>query len=81
MTQEKNLPQTPDNGILFLNDGIQVRNPTMSKTPPPPLWGTVIEEDQYDMSQPFYDGKRAAEQELKRRIEERVKSGEINAGK
>jgi hypothetical protein len=33
------------------------------------------------MSQPFYDGKRAAEQELKRRIEERVKSGEIDAGK
>lgn len=40
----------------------------MSKTPPPPLWGTVIEEDQYDMNQPFYDGKKAAEIELKRRL-------------
>jgi hypothetical protein len=30
----------------------------------------VIEEDHYDMGQPFYDGKRAAEDALKRRMME-----------
>lgn len=59
---------TPDNGITFLNNGSNIKNPCNMKTPPPPLWGTVLEEDNYDMTQPFYDGKKAAEAELRRRI-------------
>lgn len=62
---------TPDNGIYFLNNGTTIKNPGNSKTPPPPLWGTPLEEDSYDMSQPFYDGKKAAEAELRRRIDNR----------
>lgn len=62
---------TPDNGINFLNNGTTIKNPGNSKTPPPPLWGTPLEEDSYDMSQPFYDGKKAAEAELRRRIDNR----------
>ena len=60
-------PCTPDNGILFLNNDIRVTNPTMAKTPPPPMWGDVIEEDLYDYSQPFYDSKKAAEAIFKQR--------------
>ena len=33
------------------------------------------------MNQPFYDGKKAAEIELKRRLQERIKSGDTNADK
>ena len=60
-------PCTPDNGILFLNNNIRVKNPMMAKTPPPPMWGDVIEEDLYDYSQPFYDSKKAAEAIFKQR--------------
>ena len=59
---------TPDNGINFLDNGKIVKNPMNSKTPPPPLWGAPLEEDNYDITQPFYDGKKAAEEELRRRI-------------
>jgi hypothetical protein len=41
---------TPDNGISFYNEGEVVKNPNNSKTPPPPLWGAVLEEDNYDSS-------------------------------
>jgi len=27
-----------------------LKNPSNSKTPPPPLWGAPLEEDSYDMS-------------------------------
>lgn len=40
----------PDNGILFLNDQSRIVNPQNQKTPPPPMWGEVLEEDLYDMS-------------------------------
>ena len=59
---------SPDNGIYFSDNGQLVKNPTNSKTPPPPLWGAPLEEDNYDMTQPFYDGKKAAQAELNRRI-------------
>lgn len=57
---------TPDNGITFLDNGSVVKNPTNSKTPPPPLWGAVLEEDLYDNSQPFYDAEKAAKAEMER---------------
>ena len=38
----------PDNGILFLDNEDRIRNPVNMKTPPPPMWGDVIEEDYYD---------------------------------
>ena len=69
-------PMTPDNGINFLDNGIKLKNPKNAKTPPPPLWGAPLEEDSYDMSQPFYDGKKAAEAELKRRIEQKELDGD-----
>ena len=40
----------PDNGILFLDNRDILRNPVNAKTPPPPMWGDVLEEDLYDNS-------------------------------
>ena len=61
-------PLTPDNGITFLDNGSFVKNPTKCRTPPPPMWGTILEEDLYDHSQPFYDKEKAAKAELERRL-------------
>ena len=46
---------TDDNGILFLDNEYRIKNPTNQKTPPPPMWGEVLDEDLYDDSIPFYD--------------------------
>ena len=35
-------------------------------TPPPPMWGEVIEEDLYDNTQAFYDHERAQSEYYKR---------------
>jgi hypothetical protein len=51
----------PDNGIVFLDECERVYNPRNQKTPPPPMWGEVLEEDLYDHSQPFYDHNKAVE--------------------
>ena len=48
-----------DNGILFLDNWDRVRNPVNQKTPPPPMWGDVLEEDLYDDNTPFYDHDEA----------------------
>mmetsp|Transcript_10294 Transcript_10294/g.15725 ORF Transcript_10294/g.15725 Transcript_10294/m.15725 type:complete len:223 (+) Transcript_10294:304-972(+) len=56
----------PDNGILFLDNYDRVYNPTNQKTPPPPMWGEVLEEDLYDDSIPFYD-EQLAEMEMEER--------------
>jgi hypothetical protein len=45
----------PDNQILFLDNYERIVNPTNAKTPPPPLWGEVLEEENYDPTQEFYD--------------------------
>ena len=45
----------PDNQILFLNNGSRITNPTNVKTPPPPMWGDIIEEDDFDPSEEFYN--------------------------
>ena len=47
-TRPLQTPMTPDNGITFLDNGSFVKNPVNCKTPPPPLWGAVLEEDLYD---------------------------------
>ena len=58
----------PDNGITFLDNDDLIRNPRNMKTPPPPMWGDVIEEDYYDETQPFYDHEQAV-------LERRIKRG------
>lgn len=58
----------PDNGIVFLNDEYRIWNPRNEKTPPPPLFGEILEEDLYDDSQPFYDHETAMIEKKQRRI-------------
>lgn len=43
------------------------------KTPPPPIWGTVLEEDNYDSSEDFYNHSVAMKALEKRRKEELAK--------
>lgn len=64
----------PDNQILFLNNGYRIVNPINAKTPPPPMWGEILEEENYDPSEEFYDHDKA-EAELRRReqMEEKKK--------
>ena len=45
----------PDNGIFFLDNNIILKDPQNQKTPPPPMWGEILEEDLYDENTPFYD--------------------------
>ena len=52
----------PDNGILFLDNYEKIKNPTNMKTPPPPLWGELLEEDFFDPKEEFYDHNRAMRQ-------------------
>lgn len=40
----------PDNGIYFLDNDDRLYNPRGQKTPPPPMWGDILEEDLYDDS-------------------------------
>jgi len=57
----------PDNGIMFLDNEERIRNPVNMKTPPPPMWGEVLEEDLYDSSIPFYDHSQAIDELNKRK--------------
>ena len=45
----------PDNGIFFLDNNEILKDPINQKTPPPPMWGEILEEDLYDENTPFYD--------------------------
>lgn len=58
----------PDNGIVFLNDEERIWNPRNEKTPPPPLFGEVLEEDLYDDSIPFYDHQHAMAESENRKV-------------
>lgn len=58
----------PDNGIVFLNEEQRIWNPRNEKTPPPPMFGEVLEEDLYDDSIPFYDHESAVLESKKRKI-------------
>ena len=50
------------------------------KTPPPPIWGETLEEDDYDTDAKFYDHLEAMEQ-LKERREKELARLEQNGGK
>lgn len=68
----------PDNQILFLDNGSRIVNPINAKTPPPPLWGEVLEEENYDPNEEFYDDQRAKQEmrirnELKKQAEQEGK--------
>ena len=56
----------PDNSILFLDNEARIVNPINAKTPPPPMWGEVIEEESYNPNESFYDHSKAL-QEMRRR--------------
>lgn len=68
MTQITQL--TDDNGIVFLDNDERLRNPTNQKTPPPPMWGEVLEEDLYDDSVPFYDHELHMKEKRARKVKE-----------
>ncbi len=52
-------------------------NPTNAKTPPPPLWGEILEEENYDPNEEFYDHERAlAEMKRRKTMEEKRKQFE-----
>lgn len=46
-------------------------------TPPPPLWGTLLEEENYDPKEEFYNHEKALI-ELRRRKSEALKKSFIN---
>ena len=48
-----------DNGIMFLDNGEKLIQPKGMPTPPPPMWGAVLEEEKYDKSAPFYDHEKS----------------------
>lgn len=41
-------------------------NPINVKTPPPPMWGEVLEEENYDPNEEFYNHDRAEAEMLRR---------------
>ena len=58
----------PDNQILFLNNYSRIVNPVNVITPPPPMWGEILEEENYDPNEEFYDHDQA-EAEMRRRTQ------------
>ena len=52
----------PDNNIFFLDNGMRIMNPINARTPPPPLWGEILEEENYDSSEEFYNHDKAIEE-------------------
>ena len=42
-------------------------------TPPPPLWGTLLEEENYDPKEAFYDHNKAQAEIMKRRTKDNLK--------
>lgn len=64
----------PDNQITFLDNGYKIVNPVNAKTPPPPMWGEILEEENYDPSEEFYDHERALmERRRRNQMEEKRK--------
>ena len=48
-----------DNNIMFLDNGDRIMNPMNMKTPPPPMWGDPVEEDDFDPNEEFYNHEQA----------------------
>ena len=64
-----------DNGILFLDNSRRMVRPTGMKTPPPPMWGDVIEEDLWDPREEFYNPEKAAAEHRRRKIKDQLLHG------
>ena len=70
-----------DNGILFLDNYEKIVNPTNMKTPPPPIWGETLEEDDYDTNAKFYDHQIAMQTMKDRRAKDLAKLERNGGGK
>jgi len=57
---------------MFLDQEERVVNPRNYKTPPPPMWGEVLEEDLYDDNTPFYNHEEAQYELEKRKAKVRL---------
>ena len=44
---------------MFLDNGSKIINPINVRTPPPPMWGDIIEEDDFDPDEDFYNHEQA----------------------
>ena len=62
-----------DNGILFLDNYREIVNPRGMPTPPPPLWGTLLEEENYDPREDFYNHQKAEAEMARRRKADELK--------
>ena len=51
---------------MFLDNYQKIVNPKGMPTPPPPMWGTLLEEDNYDPKQEFYNHEKAIAEMTKR---------------
>ena len=62
-----------DNGIMFLDNAERKILPKGMPTPPPPMWGTLLEEENYDPRVPFYDHAKASVEMKLRKTQEQLK--------
>ena len=62
-----------DNGIMFLDNGEKLIQPKGMPTPPPPMWGAVLEEEKYDKSAPFYDHEKSMAEMKMRKTQAQLK--------
>ena len=51
---------------MFLDNYQKIVNPKGMPTPPPPMWGTLLEEDNYDPKAEFYNHDKAIAEMAKR---------------
>lgn len=70
LTSQRSELSQVDNGILFLDNSRRMIRPTGMKTPPPPMWGDVIEEDLWDPKEIFYDAQQAQAEHMRRKLKQ-----------
>ena len=51
----------------------KIVNPTNMKTPPPPIWGETLEEDNFDSSEDFYNHDKAMKALEQRKVSDLAK--------